>query len=151
MDQIKLLHQYFRSVSAPSSGFLKQQNENCSCLIYKTPPCFILISLNKLKNKALLMAQLTIYPILLKPSIQNAGLPHDQTWLHLSTIFPGHTGVVNSSSWSYSGQYLVTASKDKTVKLWSKEQTTLMLTLDRLEGNMTPVAETKSRKPQVRF
>ena len=26
-----------------------------------------------------------------------------------------------------------------------------MLTLDRLEGNMTPVADTKSRKPQVRF
>ena len=67
------------------------------------------------------------------------------------SIFPGHTGVVNSSSWSYSGQYLVTASNDKTVKLWSKEQTTLMLTLDRLEGNMTPVAESKSRKPQVRF
>ena len=65
--------------------------------------------------------------------------------------FPGHTGVVHSSSWSYSRLYLVTASNDKTVKLWSKEQTTLMLTLDRLEGNMSPVAETKSRKPQVRF
>ena len=64
--------------------------------------------------------------------------------------FSGHTGVVHSSSWSYSGQYLVTSSNDKTVKLWSKEQTTLMLTLDRLEGNMTSVAETKSRKPQVR-
>ena len=65
--------------------------------------------------------------------------------------FSGHTGVVNSSSWSYSGQYLVTSSNDKTVKLWSKEQTTLMLTLDRLEGNMTPVAETKSRTPQVKL
>lgn len=64
-------------------------------------------------------------------------------------VLTGHKGDVNSCSWSYSGQYIITASSDRTVKLWSKDQGTSLLSIDRLDGNMTPLTELEARKTQV--
>lgn len=67
----------------------------------------------------------------------------------LCCTLTGHTGVVNSCTWSYSGQYLVTSSNDKTVRVWSKDQGTSHLSIDRIDGNMTALTESQARKTQV--
>ncbi|XP_049640978.1 WD repeat-containing protein 27 [Suncus etruscus] len=45
------------------------------------------------------------------------------------TVFPGHDGAVNTVSWSHSGRWLLSASQDRTLRVWSVRRTELALFL----------------------
>lgn len=48
----------------------------------------------------------------------------------------GHKGSLNSCDWSYSSQYLLTASSDSTAAVWSRDGE-IVFTIDRKLGNMS--------------
>ncbi|XP_071497617.1 WD repeat-containing protein 27-like [Diadema antillarum] len=51
--------------------------------------------------------------------------------------FSGHNGAVKSARWSHSGQWVITASVDRTAKVWTRGMSEPVMTLDRVTHNFT--------------